>query len=450
MEKFKDYFQAVNYLEGLPSMANGIFLPGSAKDPAVYLERTRFFLGLIGNPQNKLKFIHVTGTSGKGSVSALVANMLSSSGQKTGLFSSPFVTTSIEKISIDGKYISHQEFTETVEFFKPKIEEAIKGCPYGRPTYFEIFFVLSLYYFAKKKCDWVVLEVGCGGRFDATNVVENTEIAVITNIALDHIHVIGDTLEKIAHEKAGIVKKNCRLFTAEENPKLLKIFKRECQEKGAGFEMFANHVKSVRYEKGGMSLVLEQSQGNEIFSRLWGEHQIRNINLAISVARGLGISERHIREGIEATVLPCRFETVQENPRVVLDGAHNPSKMESTAENIKKLNFDKLVLVVGISQTKDAENSLKEIFPLADRIVATTISFGKPLEPEDILEVAKIFSKEGAVLETERDMWKALEKAMLTAGPDDLVLVTGSFYLAGELRKKWFSEAQVLERRKSF
>lgn len=449
MNKFQKYFEAVEYLENLPSIANGCFVPGSIRNPKVYLERTKFFLNLIGNPQDKLKFIHVTGTSGKGSVSSMLQNIFSASGKKTGLFSSPYVTTSIEKASIDGKYISPDEFAEIVEYLKPKIDEANESCPFGRPTYFEIFLALSLLHFAKNKCDVVVLEVGCGGRHDATNVAGNTLAAVITNIGLDHTHIIGDTLEKIAYEKIGILKKDCLFFTSEKNPKMLEIFQKECEKKNVTMEVVDDFVREKECCDGGMAVEIEGIWG-EVFSKLWGDHQKENISLAVSVAKNLGIEDGAIRKGIESANIPCRFEQVQKNPLIILDGAHNPSKMKTTAENVKKLEFEKLILVLGISETKDAQNSLREIVPPADHLIATSISFGKYLEGEKLLEIAKNFSKKEAIMEIEPNIWKALEKALQIANEKDLILVSGSFYLAGELRKRWISEEWILDNLRSF
>lgn len=449
MGKFENYFKAVEYLEDLPSIKNGCFLPASSRNPEIYLERTRFFLNLLGNPQDNLKFIHVTGTSGKGSVSAMIAGMLSASGKKTGLFSSPYVTTSIEKASVDGKYISPDEFADIVEFFKPKIEEANEKCPFGRPTYFEIFFALSIYYFAQQKCDIVVLEVGCGGRHDATNIIENTLVSVITNIGLDHTHIIGDTLEKIAYEKAGIIKKDRFVFTNEKRPEILKIIDEECEKVGTEREEISQLIEKVEYVDDGMRIKFKEFE-NFVESKLWGKHQVENMNLAVSVAKHFGISNEDMKKGIEKTNIPCRFEIVQKNPTVVLDGAHNPSKMQSTAENIKKLSFERLVLVVGISENKDAKKSLEKIVPLADQVIATTISFGKSFDPAKIIEISRNFSKKNAVFGIEDDHGKALERALAVAGGKDLVLVTGSFYLAGEVRKKWFSEEDILEKRSSF
>jgi len=449
MKRFRKYHEAVEYLENLPLMANGSFEPAASSRPDFYLKKMAWFLDLLGNPHRGMKYVHVTGTSGKGSVSTMIQNILTASGKKTGLFTSPFPTTSIEKISIDGTYVYPDEFVGMVDELKPLIGKSADGCPWGRPSYFEIFMLMGFLHFKRKGCEWVVLEVGCGGRHDASNVIEKNEISVITNIGHDHMQIIGDTLEKIAFEKVGIVKEGSALFTTEKDEELLAIFKNECEQKNARMTTVPNMCESVVYGGNRMKVRLPGIE-NEIDCKLWGDHQARNISLAYAISKHLGISNESIVEGISKADLPCRFEIVRHEPLVILDGAHNKEKIKSTVSNLEKLEYRKLFLVVGISETKEAEKILERIIPKADYVVATNLVYGKSVDPERLKKMSTPFLKAGAVFETEPALFEAANGVLEKAEKNDAILITGSFYVAGELRKKWISEDYILENLRSF
>ncbi|TSC96008.1 MAG: dihydrofolate synthase / folylpolyglutamate synthase [Candidatus Berkelbacteria bacterium Licking1014_2] len=208
--------------------------------PEIYLKRMSFLLRLLGRPDKDFQIIHIAGTAGKGSVANVIQSILSASGQKTGLYTSPYATTSMEKIKVDGLYISHADFAKIVNDLKPHINLIYRRFSCGAPSYFEIFLAIALIYFQRQKCRWVVLETGLGGRYDPTNFVEKPIAAAITNIDYDHTDILGKTLRQIAIDKAGIIKKNGRFFTAEQRPKLLKIFKKICEERGADFYHLKN------------------------------------------------------------------------------------------------------------------------------------------------------------------------------------------------------------------
>ncbi len=448
-KRFEKYFEAVQYLENLPSINNGCFAPAQNPNPQHYLKRTRWLLNQLGDPDRKFKFIHVTGTSGKGSTATMLASVLKVAGRQVGLFTSPFATTSIEKIAVNGKYIQPKDFVLIVERIRPLIAKSVRECPWGRPTYFEVFLVMAFLYFQQRKCEWVVLEVGCGGRYDATNVIEKKELALITNIGMDHAHIIGDSLEEIAWEKAGIIKEGCQFFTSEKKPEMLKIFKQICQSQKVSMQKVVTKTRKIAWLNGKMEVWLDSFSG-KIKSRLRGDHQIRNIALVAAAAKFLQISPRHIRRGISQVNLPCRFETVQKNPQVILDGAHNVDKIKSTVANLKKINYEKLILVLGLGEKKETEKIIQKIIPLANQIIGTTLNFGQSLSEEKMRLSVKKYAKKETGFEFEKNSSQALEKAFESAGKNDLILVTGSFYLAGELRKKWISEKRILKRRRSF
>ncbi|MBX4204609.1 MAG: hypothetical protein KW788_00265 [Candidatus Doudnabacteria bacterium] len=391
--------------------------------PKIYLNRTRFLLNLLNNPDRNMDFVHITGTAGKGSVSNLTQSILMASGQKNvGLFTSPYVTTSIEKIKVDKKFIAPDEFADLVEELKPYIDRAYLESPFGGPSFFEILFCLAIVYFAKKKCKYVVLEVACGGRYDATNVIEKSLVSAITNIDYDHMNALGNTLEKIAWEKIGIVKCKSSFLTTEKRPGLLKMFRTECKKLSTRFQQ----IKCM------------SDNSNEA--------------LASAIAKQLGISSQIIKLGItEAVQLPARFEILETKPLLIVDGAHNVIKMKNTVQKLKSQKFANLSLVIGISNDKQIDKITKVIAPKAKHIFVTRFQSErrKTADPIILYNLAKRYSNAGSIVEMTLDPKQALMKARTVAGPKDAILVTGSFFLAGELRQLWYPEEWILRRRQS-
>lgn len=423
MAKFERYHQAVAFLEGffnLP-LENEFLLKHSANDPGVFVKRMEDLLKRLGNPEKDFKVIHVTGTAGKGSVSLGIQQNLVRAGMKTGLFTSPFVTTQLEKIQVNDLYISPNNFADIVEELKPVIDEMHLQGKYGRPSYFELCLGIALVYFKQQKCQWVVLEVGCGGRHDATNVVLQPKATVITNIDYDHTQLLGKTLTKIARDKAGIIKKGSLFFTTEKRPKLQKMFKDICQKVGARF-----HVV-----KAGDS------------------YQERNQTLVKSVIAGLGF--RFNPKALEVK-LPARFEVMSQKPLVIIDGAHSPVKMAATAHNLKQLKYGRCHLVIGMAANKDGADILAEIVPLADHIYFTRfqIKERRAADPKTLKIQAAKYQKRGVKSQMFLDPRRALMAARKNAKSNDLILVTGSFFLAGDLRREWISEEVILKNRRSF
>ncbi len=424
MNNFERYYDAINFLEGLSNLPlNGDYMV-KQRHVGVYLKRMRYFLSLIGNPDKGIKYIHITGTAGKGTVTSMIHEILQVSGKKVGSFTSPFVTTSIEKIKVGNTYIAPGELADIVEYLKPFIDKAYLDGPYGRPSYFEIFLAIAFMYFKQQKCEWVVLEVGLGGRYDATNVIEKAVVTAITTIDYDHTHILGKTLRKIAYDKAGIIKGGSLFFTAEQRPALIKIFTKICNEKKVKLNQITRQINYKEYNKA----------------------------LASAIAKSIGISEQHITKGVAIARLQCRFEVIQKRPFVVLDGAHNRSKIRSTIVNLRDIKFDRLHLVVGMAENKDETLILNQIIPHADKVYMTRfqIKDRKCAHPKELTKISGKYLKKSAQIETFLDPNQAFAKAMSEAKEEDLVLVTGSFFLAGEIRKKWFSEQWILSKRKSF
>lgn len=422
MDKFQKYFRAVSFLQGLNNLPlDGDYLVDKHHADR-YIKRMRYFLNLIGNPDKGLKCIHIAGTSGKGTVTNMVHEILLASGKNVGSFTSPFVTTPIEQIKVGDAYIAPDEFADIVEYLKPFIDVAYAEGLYGSPSYFEIFLSVALVYFQRKKCDWVVLEVGLGGRYDATNVVERPFATAITNIDYDHTELLGKTLRKIAFDKAGIIKPGSAFFTTEQRPALLKIFGAICDEKHVALQTLPQRNNYREY----------------------------NTDLATAIARHVGVSDEFISRGIKNTRLPCRFEVVGKNPTVVLDGAHNRAKIRSTLANLENMAFQELHLVVGIADNKDHASILEQIIPLADSVSFTRFQNRerKCAHPKELLKKSAGFLKKSARVRMFLDPERAVSQSIQNANRDDLVLVVGSFFLAGEVRKRWFPEELILEKRK--
>jgi dihydrofolate synthase / folylpolyglutamate synthase len=420
-----NYVEAVRYIESFSntSMRKNYGKSKTHNDFNFFLHRTRFFFDLIKFDTEAFKYVHVTGTAGKGSVSTMIHEALVASGKKVGLFTSPYVTTSIEKIKVNDLYISPGKFVSIVNKLKPFIEKS-KTSIYGAPSAFELFFIISLLYFKESKCEWVVLEVGLGGRYDATNVIKNPVATVITTIDYDHTEILGKTLNEIAFDKAGIIKKGGHFFTAEQRPQLKKMFFRLCKE----LKVQATFINKQK------------------------EYREYNKELVRSVCNFLKLTNKSIEEGIERTKLPCRFEEMQLKPRVILDGAHNRAKIRATISRLKDYAYKDLWVILAISDTnKDQLTILKEIMKKPNQllITQTTKDERRSVHPEKIKqEIQKHFKNKNPL--TFSKPKEALGFALKKSDKDDLILVTGSFFLAGELRKKWYREEWVLTNRKSF
>ena len=422
MNQFTSYHEAIQYLEGLSNLPlNGDYMIDT-RHLGLYLKRMRYFLNLIGNPDQDIKFIHITGTAGKGTVTNMVHEILNVSGKRVGSFTSPFVTTSIEKIKVGDLYIAPKEFANIVDHLKPHIDRAYIHGPYGRASYFEIFLAIALIYFKKQRCEWVVLEVGLGGRYDATNVIKNPVITTITNIDYDHTEILGKTLNKIARDKAGIIKKGSVFFTAEQRPRLTNMFKGICKDEKAFFNNISRQESVDAYNRA----------------------------LATAISKEIGIKERFIIEGIKKAKLQCRFETIQVKPLVIVDGAHNRAKMASTVSNLEKIARKKLHLIIGMAENKDYDSLLSQIIPCADSVTITRTQTKdrKCAHPKELLEISKRYVRKNVSMRTYLDPNQALKEVLKKAHKNDAVIITGSFFLAGELRKHWVPEETILQKRK--
>lgn len=341
------------------------------------LERMKVLLEKLGNPQDDLKFIHVAGTNGKGSVCAMTASILKCAGFRTGLFTSPVIADYREQFQIDGEMISGEEFA--------RLAETVRGAC-GQmddpPSEFEKAAALAFLYFHEHHCDVVVLEVGLGGTDDATNVIGTPEVAAIVNIDFDHMGFLGNTLAQIAEKKAGIIKEGGTVVTAEQRAEVMAVLESACARKHA--RLLKTSVSDLRIREkrlDGQCFDYEKKSGEgtkqlqNITLSLPGDHQCENVAVVLEimnclVAKGYDISEQAIREGLENTRWPGRFEMVSKEPLIIVDGAHNPDGINALSHNLREYCPGKtFVFITGILQDKDYHEMLKQMVPLADSFV---------------------------------------------------------------------------------
>ncbi len=398
------------------------------------LERIRALCEMLGNPQKKLKVIHVAGTNGKGSTSTVISNILRKSGYNTGLFISPYVTDFRERIQYNGNMIEKSDLAVCVEMVKNAIENlADKGI---QPTEFEAITATAFLYFEKKRCDFVVLEVGLGGRYDSTNIIEAPYVSVITSISLDHTAILGDTIEKIAAEKCGIIK-----FGAEtvaypfQDECAMEIIRKTCAERCNDLRVPDINKLKIKDEK--LEGTEAEYDGIKFILPLAGKHMIYNTCTAIEAVRSLkrlavDISEAAIIRGIESSLMPARLELIKKRPVVLLDGGHNEGCAFALADFIRKhLSDRRIVMVASMMSDKDYLSYLSIVAPLADTFIATRVDMPRALSSAELMKNASEFCKNCHDIS---EPAKAITAAKNIITQDDALIVCGSFYLAGAIR----------------
>jgi dihydrofolate synthase/folylpolyglutamate synthase len=430
-----NYSQAEEYLN---SFTNYEQIPGiSYVQPGYSLKHVEELLNRMGNPQLAARTIHIAGTKGKGSVSAMIAQVLSSSGYKTGLYTSPHFHTLRERISIDGSLISEAEFAAAMAEIKPFIESMRKDTAFRQLTYFEALTALAFAYFKKKQVDFQVLEVGLGGRLDATNVARPI-ICIITPISLDHTQILGNSLEEIAQEKAGIIKSGCWVVLSPQPEEAASVISDICREKEAKVVQVG---KDITWHKIGgdlspQSLVIEGRRNNyQVSIPLSGDFQLENAASAVAALEVLGsagfaISTADIARGLAQVKWPGRFHILQENPTVLVDGAHNVASIKRLVDNIKGYFAHKRIfLVFGTSCDKDIPGIINELVPLSPQVIVTRAAHSRAAPLSTL--VAE-FSKQGIELEIRETVTEAISRALSLADRTDLICITGSLFVVAE------------------
>ncbi len=369
------------------------------------LKTMQDILQTFNNPQNNFKSIHVAGTNGKGSTSNFIAGLLQNNGFKVGLYTSPHLKKFNERIKINNKEIADEEISNLVLEIKKASEE--NNIPL---TFFEFTTTLAFLYFARNKVEYAVIEVGLGGRLDATNIITPL-VSVITNINYDHQHILGEKLIQIAEEKAGIIKDKIPLITSEENQEILDLFKNICDKKNSRFVKIENYIL-IKKDLSGSEFIYKNK--NYKISML-GEHQIKNACLAIEVLNHLNLDINNL----ENITFKGRLQFLEEN--ILIDAAHNPDGIQKLVSFLKTLN-KKIILVLALSKEKDIKKMTDEIIPLCKHIIITKGTF-KPMQPEEIYSKLNFPSKE--IIHSPKE---ALEKAKKLQ-KDEIILVTGSIYM---------------------
>ena len=395
------------------------------------LSRTIELLDRLGNPHKKLKYVHITGTNGKGSTAAMVASALTAAGLRTGLSTSPHLWQFHERFQVDGVPIPD----EVLGCIAEQVIAAGKGME-DSATEFELMTAVGMLYFLEAACDIVVLEVGLGGRLDSTNVIPAPEVAVITNIGLEHTAELGDTRALIAKEKSGIIKVGCEAVLYGQSREVEAVVEQACQK--LEVPLTISNPKEMEVLSSGLEGQNFRYRGKGPYHiPLLGEHQRYNAAVALETLwalarRGWRISEEAIAEGMSNTVWPARLELARRGPDVLLDGGHNPQCMEALCQSLKKLYPDqKLIFLTGMLADKDYPAMVGEMLPLAREFVTITPDSDRAMSAQDLAEYLK---SRGALAFPCDTTQEGLERALAAAGPQGVVCACGSLYMIGEVR----------------
>lgn len=394
------------------------------------LARIQALLNAMGNPEHQCRYVHVTGTNGKGSTCAMVASILRQAGYKVGLYTSPYIIRFGERIQVNGQQISDEDICALTEYVKPFAESIFE-----RPTEFEVVTAIGFEYFARQKCDIVVCEVGMGGEFDATNVIPAPEAAVICNIGLDHTEVLGDTLEKIAATKAGIIKPGCDAVIYREQPSVEAVFEQRCKELNVPLHK-ADFASLRLRERSLEGQVFDWESFSALRLPLLGEHQLHNAAVALTTARvlqqrGWKITDEHIRTGIETVRWPGRFELMRREPMFIIDGGHNPQCIEALVKNIEDyLSGRVLTILTGVLGDKDFHCMYRDVARYAKEFITITPANPRALPAEKLAEYLAQFGRPVTACQSVEE---GVRLAVQNAGKDGVVLCYGSLYMIGDI-----------------
>ena len=463
--QYSQYQETERFLDSLRfSKALPHFVPkkrkGTAKTP-FGLEGVASFLSAAGKPQRKNRYIHITGTSGKTSCSYFMTNLLQAQGYRTGLFTSPELCTFAEYFMIDQQLPDISEIMRLLDRLKPLVDQEYELHQKGHLSHFELLLAAALIYFAEQKSDYVVLEVGLGGKHDATNVIEHAEVGIITNIGLDHTHLLGKTLPEIAMEKAGIIKHGSLLLTAETRPEILGLIREQARMMETEVQVLGEDfsINSVSAEKDRCSFSYHSALNHftDLSTKMRGGYQARNAALAIRAMELLAdrrdqrLDDQLVRNALEGTMIPARYEQVQDDPPVILDGAHNPDKISYLLGYLKKwCRQDEIVFVCGFTSGRNPKKMLRSLLALSRQFYLTRPIIGYRGD-EDPLYLKKILLDLDfrARAELHLDPFVALDAAIRYArNHGKTVCVTGSLYLVSHLRQRWYPTHKVLQSRR--
>jgi len=420
-----NYQQAIEYIHGTLKFGSKLGLENISR-----------LLELMGSPHKKLKYVHVAGTNGKGSTVSFISSILISQGYRTGIYISPYLQRFTERIKIDNEEIGEDDLARITAFVKSKIEIMISQ-GYNHPTEFEIVTAIAFQYYFEKDCDIVVLEVGLGGRYDSTNVIENPLAAVITTINYDHMNILGDTLAKIAYEKAGIIKPGCNVVLYPQDIEAEQVIERECDKKKAIIHKLKQEdIRILKSDIEAQIFDYDNISGLEI--SLLGQHQIYNACLAVKTALVISqtssftITEQAIRKGLKNAKWPGRFEILNKNPYVIIDGAHNE---QGAVKLYQALNSyfpgKKIIFIFGVLGDKEVIKMIEAVAPIARCFIAVAPLSERALPASKLSAILRNYCNNTFVSDTIKE---AVEKSLFLADSDDVICAFGSLYYIGVIR----------------
>ncbi|MDP4094639.1 MAG: folylpolyglutamate synthase/dihydrofolate synthase family protein [Bacillota bacterium] len=393
-------------------------------------------LELMGNPHKRMRYVHVAGTNGKGSTVAFISSILMAAGYKTGIYTSPFIQRYNERMKINECEISDGDLSRITSFVKEKADIMVSEGS-NHPTEFEIGTAIAFQYFCENRCDIVVLEVGMGGRFDSTNIIDTPLVSVITTISYDHMEWLGDTLPEIAGEKAGIIKPRGKVVLYPQPEEVKAVFEMVCREKEADlYKVDFCSIQLKSFNLHGQIFDFEKYKTLEI--KLLGDHQVKNACVAVKTAEllnnnGLDIDETSVREGLSSARWPGRMEKVHDNPVFIIDGAHNAEGAGILAGNLKKYFPDKKIkFIVGVLRDKDYKSLIEAINPIASAFFPVTPNNSRALPAKDLVNFINSYCKSVYLSDTIVD---AINNSIISASPDDIICACGSLYFIGEVRE---------------
>jgi len=409
------------------------------------LDRMKKLLTLLGNPHKKIRTVHIGGTKGKGSTATMLARMLESNGYKVGLYTSPHVVHLHERIEVNSKMITEPEMLQLMNRLYAPVEKLSKKDP---PTFFELMTALAFMYFMDRQVDIGIIETGLGGRLDSTNVIQ-PEVVGITSLSIDHQHQLGTTIDSIAREKAGIFKRGVPAITVEQEPAAMQVLKLEALAAKASLSITGSDIDfSYRFETSRehgphtrICLTTPTSKFEHLRVPLHGRHQAINCGLALAMldklkASGYEIDNGKATEGLRTVSLAGRMEIICDDPRIIIDGAHNAASIRALIHAIgQNIPYDSMVVIFGCNSDKDIDGMLRELQYGADKAIFTRSNSAKAISPQDLAD--KYTEICGKMCQTAVSLGEALQIARSAVGKEDLICITGSFYLIGEAKMRF-------------
>lgn len=395
------------------------------------LDRTRELLGKLDDPQKELKFIHIAGTNGKGSTAAMLSSILEEAGYRVGLYTSPFINRFNERMQVNHQPIPDEELAALTEYVRPHADAMADS-----PTEFELITALAMVWFARQKCDIVVLEVGMGGELDSTNIIDVPEAAVIAAMGLDHVKELGPTMADIARAKAGIIKEGGRVVSYGGNPEADEVIAAVCRARNASLcQPDFSAIVPGDFSLEGQTFSYKGWRGLRI--PLVGAYQMNNAAVVLETVevlrqRGWNISDEAVRKGLADTRWPARFEVLRRDPVFIVDGGHNPHGIRATAESLSRLfPGRKITFVTGVMADKDVEHILGLIVPLADQFFTVRPDNPRAMDAGELAARIEAMGAKATACASVRD---GVDRAIQAEGPHGVACALGSLYMSGEVR----------------